>query len=53
MFDSVHSSVRGPDDLVQDRECCLEGSELDERFDRFGIYFSGFYYLLATPSEAC
>ena len=39
VLDSVDSTIGCTDDLIEDHERRLEGSELDQSFDRLGVDF--------------
>ena len=51
MLDRVHPPICSTNDLIQNREGCLERSELDKSLDRFCIDFAGLDYLLTTSTK--
>ena len=51
MFDGVDSAVGCPNNLIQNGERRLKGSEFDQGFYCFCIHFFGAQNLLTTPSK--
>lgn len=51
MFDSIDSSICCANNLIQDCERRLKRSELDQRFNGFGIDLPSFDDLLPTAAK--
>lgn len=52
VLDSVDTSIRCADDFVQDGKCRLQGSQLHQSLDGFGVNLFRFDDLLSTSSQS-